>query len=107
MRQVGNERPSAIEIKWLGLLNERMSTTDFHQALDGDYVCYFDDLVVEMSEADRNLICSEFILKLLHSPTDPADLETERSYRKFLTEDLGLLYKDCLKGKSNALSSWI
>lgn len=60
-----------------------------------------------MSEADRNLICSEFILKLLHSPPDPADLETERSYRKFLTEDLGLLYKDCLQGKTNALSSWI
>lgn len=104
VEQIGNERQPAIDISWLDLLHERMYITQFHQTPGGDYVCCFDDLVVEMSEGDRNLICSEFILKLLHSPPDAADLATERSYRKLLTEDLGLLYRDCLKGKINARS---
>jgi hypothetical protein len=38
------------------------------------------ELVAKISERDRNLIYSEFILKLLYSPSDTANLVTERSY---------------------------
>lgn len=93
-----SEIQSATHISWTDLLQREISASDFQQTSAGDYICSLGDLVVQMSKMDRDLICSGFISRLLHSSADPTDMRVERSFRKSLIEDSKLLYVECLNG---------
>lgn len=59
--ETGHERQPAAELSWPDLVRKGIMTAEFHRTPVGDYIYRFRDFVVQMPEADHNLICSGFI----------------------------------------------
>lgn len=94
-----DKRSSTTELGWLDLLREEVPTENFHQIGAGMYSCRVGNTMVEVAEADRNLICLGVVSKILRFPLDPSDLEKERVNRKCFIEDMDMLHSDCLRSK--------
>jgi hypothetical protein len=90
---------STTEVSWLDLLRDEIPMENFHLIRDGIYTCRIGTIMVQMPEADRNLICSGVVSKILRFPPDPSDLEKERVSRKCFIEDIDMLHSDCLRSK--------
>jgi hypothetical protein len=58
-----------------------------------------------MLEADRDLVCSGVVSKLLRSRLDALDVETEQIARNHLASDLISLYEESLRSKYGTSSS--
>lgn len=60
------------QISWLDIVKEKIPTERFtHTATPGIYSCRIGTVVLRMPEADRDLVCSDTISKVLYSRPEP------------------------------------
>lgn len=103
-----NPRPHIVEMpdgrcgpppSWTDLIREAFSEDQFEFRDDNAYRYCIGGILVETSRADRDLLCSGLLRKLLQGRTDPEDLQKEYDSRFQVISDLIRLNKDALEGE--------
>ena len=86
--------------KWVELIQANLCS--IKSSLDGKYRCRVRHFLVEISEDDRNALCSPFLQNLLGKP-DPEDLQKEQESRSTLRAEVNQMERDVLQRKQSQI----